>query len=70
VLDATTVVLDVAQSKGLEFDGVLIADPAAMIGDSSRGLSDLYVAVTRSTQRLGVLASGELPVVLAGTTGR
>ncbi|MEV6412471.1 helicase [Kribbella sp. NPDC051718] len=70
VLDATTVVLDVAQSKGLEFDGVLIADPAAIIADSSRGLSDLYVAVTRSTRRLGVLASGELPAVLSGTTAR
>jgi hypothetical protein len=70
VLDATTVVLDVAQSKGLEFDGVLIADPAAIIADSSRGMSDLYVAVTRSTRRLGVLASGELPAVLAGTSGR
>ncbi|GAA3589134.1 DNA/RNA helicase domain-containing protein [Kribbella ginsengisoli] len=70
VLDATTVVLDVAQSKGLEFDGVLIADPGAIIADSGRGLSDLYVAVTRSTRRLGVLASGELPAVLAGTTTR
>jgi DNA helicase IV len=66
VLDATTVVLDVAQSKGLEFDGVLIADPGTIISDSARGLSDLYVAVTRSTQRLGVLASGALPAVLSG----
>ncbi|GAA0958696.1 AAA family ATPase [Kribbella koreensis] len=70
VLDSMTVVLDVAQSKGLEFDGVLIADPGAIIADSGRGLSDLYVAVTRSTRRLGVLASGELPAVLAGTTTR
>ena len=69
MLDSTTVVLDVAQSKGLEFDSVLIADPAAIIGDSTRGLSDLYVAVTRSTQRLGVLASGELPAVLSGASG-
>ncbi|TCM41854.1 DNA helicase IV [Kribbella sp. VKM Ac-2568] len=67
LLDATTVVLDVAQSKGLEFDSVLIADPAAIVGDSTRGLSDLYVAITRSTRRLAVVASGELPAVLSRT---
>jgi DNA helicase IV len=67
VLDATTVVLDVAQSKGLEFDSVLIADPAAIVSDSTRGLSDLYVAVTRSTRHLAVVASGELPAVLSRT---
>ncbi|HEU4947068.1 MAG TPA: DNA/RNA helicase domain-containing protein [Kribbella sp.] len=67
VLDATTIVLDVAQSKGLEFDSVLIADPAAIVSGSTRGLSDLYVAVTRSTRRLAVVASGELPAVLSRT---
>jgi DNA helicase IV len=67
ILDATTIVLDVAQSKGLEFDSVLIADPTTVISDSTRGLSDLYVAVTRATRQLGVLASGDLPTPLSRT---
>jgi DNA helicase IV len=55
VLDATAGLLDVAQSKGLEFDAVLIADPDTIITDSTRGLSDLYVAITRATKRLTIL---------------
>jgi DNA helicase IV len=55
VLDATVGLLDVAQSKGLEFDAVLIADPDTIITDSTRGLSDLYVAITRATKRLIIL---------------
>ena len=65
VLDETAIVLDVAQSKGLEFDSILVADPATIIKDSSRGLSDLYVAITRATKRLAVVSAGELPAVLA-----
>jgi hypothetical protein len=58
------VVLTVPEVKGLEFDSVIVADPGGIIDDSERGLSDLYVALTRSTQRLAVLHTGELPVVL------
>ncbi len=64
LLDAGTVILTVDQSKGLEFDSVLIVDPAAILRESARGGSDLYVAVTRATQRLGVIALDELPEVL------
>ena len=64
VLDADAALLDVLQSKGLEFDAVLIADPAGIIAESDRGLSDLYVATTRATKRLGILSPGELPEVL------
>jgi DNA helicase IV len=60
------VVLTVGQAKGLEFDTVLIGDPAGILAESSRGLNDLYVALTRATQRLGVVYSGELPKVLTG----
>jgi DNA helicase IV len=58
------VVLTVPEVKGLEFDSVVVADPGGIISESDRGLSDLYVALTRSTQRLAVVHSGELPVVL------
>ena len=58
------VVLTVPEVKGLEFDSVIVADPGGIIAESERGLSDLYVALTRSTQRLTVVHTGELPVVL------
>jgi len=58
------VVLTVMQVKGLEFDSVIVADPAGIIAESDRGLSDLYVALTRTTQRLTVLHTGDLPAVL------
>ena len=65
-LGSPVVVLSVAQAKGLEFDSVVVADPGQIIASSPRGLNDLYVALTRATQRLGVVHSGELPAVLAG----
>ena len=67
-LEARTAVLTVNQAKGLEFDSVLIVEPAAVLADSPRGRNDLYVALTRATQRLGVLHTGEIPSVLARLT--
>ncbi|WBQ05638.1 HelD family protein [Kribbella sp. CA-293567] len=55
-------VLTVAGAKGLEFDSVLVVDPDGILIESPRGLRDLYVALTRCTQRLGVI--GPLPDVL------
>ncbi|MFI7281015.1 HelD family protein [Micromonospora chersina] len=49
------VVLTTEQAKGLEFDSVLVVDPDAIVAESPRGHSDLYVALTRATQRLGIL---------------
>ncbi|MFP5021789.1 HelD family protein [Pseudonocardia phyllosphaerae] len=63
-LDAPVVVLPVTAAKGLEFDAVLVVEPQEMLDESPRGLNDLYVAITRATQRLGVLSSTELPPVL------
>ncbi|MFG2635208.1 HelD family protein [Streptomyces sp. NPDC048362] len=59
-LTGTVVLLDPRQAKGLEFDSVLVVEPAAY------GTSDLYVALTRATQRLGVLYTEELPKALVG----
>jgi DNA helicase IV len=64
-LERPAVVLTVRQAKGLEFDSVLVADPALILAESARGLGDLYVALTRATQRAGVIYTGELPAVLA-----
>ncbi|MGV0792466.1 RNA polymerase recycling motor ATPase HelR [Mycolicibacterium sp. XJ1819] len=55
-----------AQTKGLEFDAVLVVDPEEILADGPRGAADLYVALTRATQRLGVLHRGPLPQVLRG----
>lgn len=65
-LERPVVVLTVSQAKGLEFDSVLIGDPAGILAESRRGPSDLYVALTRATQRLGIVYSGELPTFLDG----
>ena len=43
------VVLTVPEVKGLEFDSVIVADPGGIINESERRLSDLYVALPRST---------------------
>jgi DNA helicase IV len=65
VLDAPVAVLTVAEAKGLEFDGVVVVEPAAILAESPRGGNDLYVALTRATQRLGVVHTGPLPAALA-----
>jgi hypothetical protein len=46
-------------SKGLEFDLVVLVDPAAF-GTGIEGAVDRYVAMTRATQQLVVLTSSEL----------
>ncbi|MGW6504463.1 HelD family protein [Nonomuraea angiospora] len=65
-LDAPVAVLTVGQAKGLEFDAVVVVDPAGIMGQSPMGGQDLYVAVTRATRRLTVVYEGELPEVLSG----
>ncbi|MEV5351852.1 ATP-dependent DNA helicase [Streptomyces sp. NPDC052693] len=62
-LTRTVVLLDPRQAKGLEFDSVLVVEPGRY------GTSDLYVALTRATQRLGVLHTGPLPAPLAEALG-
>jgi len=42
--------------KGLEFDDVVVLDPGGIAGASEVGLHDLYVALTRATRSLTVLA--------------
>jgi DNA helicase IV len=64
-LDAPIAVLGVTEAKGLEFDAVVLVEPADWITTGDRGLRDLYVALTRATQRLDVVHTGELPSVLS-----
>jgi DNA helicase IV len=69
-LTREVVLLGARQAKGLEFDSVLIADPAEIIAASPRGRNDLYVAMTRSTQRLGVLHPGPPPAEITALRPR
>ncbi|HEV8567289.1 MAG TPA: ATP-binding domain-containing protein [Actinoplanes sp.] len=58
------VLMTVKQAKGLEFDAVIVVQPDEIVEESPRGLSDLYVALTRATRRLAVLHTTDLPKVL------
>jgi DNA helicase IV len=55
-----------SETKGMEFDAVLVVEPERVLADGPRGAAELYVALTRATQRLGVLHQGPLPRALAG----
>lgn len=57
-----------AETKGLEFDAVLVVEPDRILADGPRGAAELYVALTRATQRLGVLHQRPLPAALTGLT--
>jgi DNA helicase IV len=43
------------EAKGLEYDGVLVITPDDIVAESPGGVRALYVALTRSTQRLVTL---------------
>jgi len=58
-------VLAPPEAKGLEFDGVVVVEPAEILAlPGGPGL--LYIALTRAVQHLAVVFSGELPGGLAG----
>jgi DNA helicase IV len=65
-LASPVVVLAVAKAKGLEFDAVVLVEPAEILAESPRGTNDLYVALTRSTRRLAVVHAADLPRTLRG----
>lgn len=54
-------VCDVNGAKGLEFDEVVLVEPAEIASASPQGLQDVYVAVTRATQGLTLVHDAELP---------
>lgn len=65
-LDEQLTLLTVDDAKGLEFDSVLVVEPARLAEESPQGLRALYVAFTRATQRLTIVHSEPLPAALAG----
>ncbi|MDX6330828.1 MAG: hypothetical protein QOI83_3211 [Streptomycetaceae bacterium] len=69
-LDSPVVLMTAAQAKGLEFDAVLVVEPTEILAAHTRGVNDLYVALTRATKSLGVIHSRELPEMLEGLDPR
>ncbi|GAA3233388.1 AAA family ATPase [Pseudonocardia petroleophila] len=63
-LESPVVVLPISSAKGLEFDAVVLVEPAEVLAESPRGANDLYVALTRATQRLAVVHTQPLPPML------
>ncbi|HVE91265.1 MAG TPA: UvrD-helicase domain-containing protein, partial [Actinomycetota bacterium] len=63
----TISVLTADEAKGLEFDSVVVVEPARIAVTSSGGLRSLYVALTRPTQRLTVVHAEPLPPTLAAS---
>lgn len=57
--DCGAAVYTADQSKGLEFDNVVLVEPAVVLAETST--ASLYVAITRPTQQLHVIHAGELP---------
>ncbi|HET9729920.1 MAG TPA: UvrD-helicase domain-containing protein [Acidimicrobiia bacterium] len=60
-LDAPIAVLDPTSAKGLEFDHVVVVEPAALVTPDRAGLRLLYVTITRTTKSLVVVHAEALP---------
>lgn len=58
------VLLGAEGANGLEFDSVIVVEPALIAGETPRGLRTLYVALTRPTQRLSVVHLAPPPAPL------
>ena len=73
-LGADLVVVSAEGANGLEFDGVVVVEPLSIASRgenfgtvSARGLRTLYVAMTRPTRRLEIIASRGVPPSLRVT---
>lgn len=60
-LSQDVVVLSAEEAKGLEFDAVVLVEPADLLEEAHGKIGSLYVALTRPTHALHVVASKPLP---------
>jgi DNA helicase IV len=60
-LNRPIAVLTPRESKGLEFDSVVVVEPQRIVDEIARGAAALYVAMTRPTQRLSIVSTEGLP---------
>lgn len=63
-VDDEIAVMTAQDAKGLEFDAVVVVEPAELV--EGHGAGDLYVAMTRPTQHLGVVHARPLPAGMSG----
>ncbi|GGP06245.1 AAA family ATPase [Nonomuraea glycinis] len=63
-------VLPASLAKGLEYDHVVVCEPAAIVEAEERGLHRLYVVLTRAVSRLDVVHARPLPPQLARRPSR
>ena len=54
------------ETKGLEFDTVVLVSPERIVDDARGVVGDLYVAMTRATQSLSVVAGTDAAALPAG----
>ncbi|NKX56138.1 HelD family protein [Arthrobacter mobilis] len=54
------------EAKGLEFDGVVVIEPGELLDGLGGKVGDLYVAMTRPTQRLRLITAGDVPAGIEG----
>jgi len=64
-LSEPLVLLGADSANGLEFDSVVVVEPAVIAGETARGLRTLYVALTRPTRRLTVVSLAAPPAALS-----
>ncbi|WP_338059699.1 ATP-binding domain-containing protein [Actinomadura welshii] len=57
-------------AKGLEFDAVILIEPADIVAAEPRGSQRLYVALTRAVTSLHVLHARPLPAALRPSPSR
>jgi DNA helicase IV len=53
-------------AKGLEYDHVVVVEPADIVAAEARGLNRLYVVLTRAVSRLDIVHAKPLPAALSG----
>jgi DNA helicase IV len=64
-LDERVSLLTIDDAKGLEFDDVIVVEPARIAQETPQGLRALYVAFTRATQALTIVHAHALPASVA-----
>jgi hypothetical protein len=68
-LDTQVSLLALGDAKGLEFDSVVVVEPAGIVAQSPSGMRALYVALTRCTRRLAIVYREPLPAPLLPVEG-
>jgi DNA helicase IV len=66
--DSRLQVVGALDAKGMEYDGVLVVEPAGIRDESRSGLRTLYVALSRATQRLVTVGTDESWLPAAAVT--